>query len=60
MMPIADSRAIRNYYDEIEPNVDLRIQVEVPEYKDENGEVHGGDLIETFLPINVNFFWPDF
>lgn len=50
VMPIADSRALRNYYDEIEPNVDLEIKVEAP----------GGSLIETFLPINPNFFWPDF
>lgn len=49
IMPAADSRALRNYYEEIESNVDLRIKVEVP----------GGDLIETFLPININFFWPD-
>lgn len=60
IMPAADSRALRNYYDEIEPNVDLRIQVPVPEYKDEKGEVRGGGLVETFLPININFFWPDF
>lgn len=60
IMPIADSRALRNYYDEIESNVDLNIQVETPKIKDdETGEVRGGDLINTFLPININFFWPD-
>ena len=50
VMPAADSRALRNYYNDIESNIDLKIKVEVP----------GGGLIETFLPININFFWPDF
>lgn len=50
-MPINDSRELRNYYEEIEPNVDLEIEVEAP------GE---GGLIKTFLPINARFFWPDF
>jgi len=49
VMPVADSRALRNYYEDIESNVNLKIKVEAP----------GGDLIETFLPININFFWPD-
>lgn len=49
-MRAGDSRALRNYYDEIESGVDLEITVETP----------GGGLINSFLPINTNFFWPDF
>lgn len=50
IIPAGDSRDLRNYYDEIEPNVDLSIKVEAP----------GGGFVETFLPINFNFFWPDY
>lgn len=60
IMRAGDSRGLRNYYDEIESGVDLNIKVETPTYKTDSGEVRGGDLIETFLPINLNFFWPDF
>lgn len=45
-----DSRAFRKYNDEIESGVDLNIEVRTP----------GGESIKSFLPLNINFFWPDF
>lgn len=44
----ADSRALRNYIDSIQPGVDLR-------FYPENGPSGG-----VTLPIGINFFWPDF
>jgi hypothetical protein len=49
-MRVKDSQAFLNYIDEIESGVDLNITVQTP----------GGGSITTFLPLNVNFFWPDF
>jgi hypothetical protein len=49
-MRIKDSQAFLNYVDEIESGVDLNIKVQTP----------GGGSITTFLPLNVNFFWPNF
>ena len=45
-----DSRPFRKYIDEIESGVDLRIEIRTP----------GGESIKSFLPLNINFFWPDF
>lgn len=45
-----DSSAFRKYNDEIESGVDLKIDVRIP----------GGESIKSFLPLNINFFWPDF
>ena len=44
-----DARALRKYYSEIQPDIDLKY---IP--KDEN---YTGEGIE--IPISINFFWPD-
>jgi hypothetical protein len=44
-----DSRSLRNYIVEIQPDVDLNF-----EYEDRNG-----DFVKVPIPINLNFFWPD-
>lgn len=44
-MSAIDSRELRNYIKEIQPNVDLTLKLE-------NGE-------EAVLPIGLSFFWPD-
>lgn len=44
-----DSRALRNYIAEIQPDIDLYF-----DYEDKNG-----NLTKAPIPINVNFFWPD-
>jgi len=49
-MRLIDGRSFDKYVEEIESGVDLNIKVGTP----------GGGSIETFLPLNVNFFWPDF
>lgn len=49
-MRIGDSDALRTYIEEIESGVELKIKVETP---------RGGSL-ETFLPLNIQFFWPKF
>jgi len=45
-----DSRALREYLKEIQPDVDMTF-----EYEDENGETQRG----VNVPLNVNFLWPD-
>jgi hypothetical protein len=47
---IADAKAFNDYIDKIDCGVDMNIEVSTP----------GGGSIKTFLPINLNFFWPDF
>jgi hypothetical protein len=49
-MRVGDSRPFRKYVDEIESGIDLRIDIRTP----------GGESIKSFLPLNINFFWPDF
>jgi hypothetical protein len=44
-----DSRALRDYYNEIMPDINLKITV------DKDGYIQEG----VTLPISVNFFWPD-
>ena len=44
-----DSRALRNYASDIQPDVDLTF-----EYEDNKG-----DTSRVNIPIDVNFFWPD-
>jgi hypothetical protein len=46
---IGDSKALNKYIESIEPGVDLNITVQTPR----------GGSIETFLPLNIKFFWPD-
>lgn len=45
-----DSRALREYIKEIQPDVDMTF-----EYENENGEMQRG----VNVPLNVNFLWPD-
>ena len=45
-----DSREFKKYSDSIESGIDLNLEVRIP----------GGESVATFLPLNINFFWPDF
>ena len=45
-----DSRALREYIKEIQPDVDMTF-----EYEDEDGEIQRG----VTVPLNINFLWPD-
>jgi hypothetical protein len=45
----SDARALRQYYNEINPDVNLTFMRELPE---------GGEEV-TPIPIGVTFFWPD-
>lgn len=49
-MTAGDSLAFRKFYDKIEPGIDLTVQI-----PDEEGR-----MVETTLPIDYNFFYPDF
>jgi len=44
-----DSRALRNYISDIQPDTNLTFK----------HEVSNGDFIDIDIPINLNFFWPD-
>ena len=44
-----DSRALREYIKEIQPDIDLKIFIEL-----------NGESLEIEVPIGVNFFFPDF
>ena len=44
-----DSRSLRNYVDQIQPDIDLS-------YEYENNR---GNLEKIPIPIGINFFWPD-
>jgi hypothetical protein len=48
-MRTLDSRKLRQYYNDIESGVDLRLHVAIP----------GGGSLDTFLPFTTKFFWPD-
>lgn len=48
-MRIGDSKALLKYISTIEPSIDLNISVPTPR----------GGSIDTFLPLNIKFFWPD-
>lgn len=48
-MRTLDSRKLRQYYNNIESGVDLRLHVAIP----------GGGSLDTFLPFTTKFFWPD-
>ena len=49
VMPAFDSLKLREHVDEIEPGVDLNIEVESP----------NGNFFRTPLPITLQFFWPN-
>ena len=44
-----DSRGLRNYISDFQPNIDLQF-----DYEDNNG-----DFTRVDIPIGLNFFWPD-
>jgi hypothetical protein len=46
---ILDAKKFNDYIESIESGIDLNIDVRTP----------GGGSIKTFLPLNVNFFWPN-
>lgn len=47
---IKDGKAFSEYVEKIESGIDLNITVQTP----------GGGSVETFLPLNLSFFWPNF
>lgn len=49
VMRIGDAKSLDKYIDEIESGIDLNIEVTTP----------GGGSVATFLPLNLNFFWPN-
>jgi hypothetical protein len=48
VLRVGDSRAFRKYVNDIESGLDMNIEIQVP----------GGEPFTTFLPINIDFFWP--
>ena len=46
---INDGKKLSAYIEEIQSGIDLDIVIGTP----------GGGSIKTFLPLNINFFWPD-
>ena len=48
-MRIKDAKDLSEYIAKIESGIDLNIKVTTP----------GGGSISTFLPLNLNFFWPN-
>ena len=48
-MRISDAKKFNEFVDSLESGIDLNIDVQTP----------GGGSIATFLPLNINFFWPD-
>ena len=49
-MPVRDSRAIRKYIEDHEPDLDMKQDFSCP---------HCGNSEEVEMPISVSFFWPD-
>ena len=47
---IKDGKDFNKYVESIEPGIDLNITVGTP----------GGGSVDTFLPLSLSFFWPDF
>lgn len=47
---IKDGKEFNKYVESIESGIDLNISVGTP----------GGGSVDTFLPLNLGFFWPDF
>lgn len=43
---LGDSLALKKYYSEIEPGLDLNVEIRIP----------GGESVRTFLPLGANFF----
>lgn len=49
VMPAYDSLKFREYVDEIEPGIDMTVDVEAP----------SGESFRSTIPIGINFFWPN-
>lgn len=49
-MPAKDSRALRNYMDEIEPGIEMKAWMDCPNCLETS---------EVRLPLGASFFWPD-
>jgi len=49
VIPAYDSLKFREYIDEIEPGIDMMVDVEAP----------SGEPFRSTIPIGVNFFWPN-
>jgi hypothetical protein len=49
VIPAYDSLKFREYIDEIEPGIDMTVDVEAP----------SGEPFRSTIPIGVNFFWPN-
>lgn len=49
-LPAKDASSLRSYISKIEPGIDLNIRVNAP----------SGSVVTTQLPIQANFFWPEF
>jgi hypothetical protein len=50
IMRISDAKVLDNYIEELESGIDLNITVATP----------GGGSVATFLPLNIQFFWPNY
>lgn len=48
-MRLGDAKAFTQYVETLDFGIDLNINVETP----------GGGSVATFLPLNLNFFWPN-
>jgi len=48
-MRVGDSNAVRKYIDQIDSGIDMKLEIGTP----------GGGSLDTFLPINFKFFWPN-
>ncbi len=49
VIPAYDSLKFREYIDEIEPGIDMTVDVEAP----------SGEPFRSQIPIGINFFWPN-
>ena len=47
---VKDGSDFKTYIESIESGIDLNINV----------RTHGGESVDTFLPLNISFFWPNF
>ena len=49
VIPAYDSLKFRQYVDEIEPGIDMMVDVEAP----------SGEPFQASVPLGINFFWPN-
>jgi len=50
VMPAGDSRALRKYFDDIEPGIDMQSWISCPNCSEES---------QVRMPLGASFFWPD-